>query len=309
MKLYSSFESLPEAPRRAALTIGVFDGCHLGHKALLQKTLEIARTNGVKAGVITFSSHPNLILHPERPLRLLISPEARLRFFEEMGFDFGVIIPFNEQLRHTSAERFIQSYLVEGLDISHLVMGYDSHFGAERRGDATLARSELEPLGIKVDEVAAVDRDGPISSTRIRQLLREADIDGATELLGHRYSVYGRIGHGDRRGRSLGFPTANLIVKFDMPLPDGVWAARATLPDGRSYLAAVHWGPRPTFSDATTPNSHLEAHLLGFEGDLYGSKLEVSFIARIRNQKRFSNPTELCAQIEKDIAQIRALNV
>ena len=305
MDIYSSIPSLGKAPAHSIITIGVFDGCHLGHQALLQKTLDLAREQGVPAGVLTFSSHPDLILHPGKPLRLLTSPEQRLDYFEKMGFDFTAIIPFDSLLRHTSAEKFIRSYLVDALQISRLVLGYDSHFGEGRRGNALLAKKILSPLSIGVETVDAVQMEGPISSTRIRKLLMAADMDGAQGLLGHPYSVIGRVGHGDRRGRKIGFPTANVVVDFDMPLPPGVWAARAQLNNGQSYLTAVHWGTRPTFAGHTPETSRLEAHLLGFEGDIYGTHLKISFIKSIRPELHFSSGEELGEQIKKDIAMVK----
>ncbi len=309
MNIYSNFESIYKAPRQSTITIGVFDGCHLGHKALLQKTLNIAKQNNQPAGVITFSSHPNLILQPEKPLKLLISPEARIHFFEKMGFDFAIIIPFDEKLRHTSAERFINTYLINALEIQNLVLGYDTRFGDGRRGDINLARKELNPLGINVEAIKAITINGNISSTRIRQLLSQADLTKASELLGYNYKILGKVGHGDKRGRKIGFPTANVIVNFDAPIPEGVWAVKATVNNHKSYLAAAHWGPRPTFTNANTPKSHLEVHLINFQDDIYGANLEIEFIKYIRKQKQFDCATQLASQIAKDIHIINQIKI
>ncbi|HXQ18033.1 MAG TPA: bifunctional riboflavin kinase/FAD synthetase [Acidimicrobiales bacterium] len=297
----------------AAVTIGAYDGVHLGHRFVIAQLQRQAAGLGLATVVVTFDRHPAMVVRPESAPRLLTDLPQKLELLAECGVDRTLVVPFDEGRSNESAEDFVRSTLVGALGARLVVVGEDFHFGHGRKGNVALMRELGTAHGFVVSGVALakLGRDGPVSSTRIRQLLGNGDVLGAAELLGRPHQVRGEVVAGERRGaRLLGFPTANVVVPGEIALPaDGVYAGRYARPDGSLFDAAIAIGPPPTFPspDGSAPRALVEAYLLDFEGDLYGEPARVSFVARLRAQARFSDVAELVAQMHRDVAETRRL--
>jgi len=278
-------------------TIGFFDGLHLGHRAILDTTITWARMEKRRSLVLTFSIHPDLIVRGRAP-ELLLSLDHRLREIERTGIDAAIVLPFDQQWRELSAEEFVDRILVESLRVRGLVLGHDTAVGKDRRGDAKLLDRLGAERGFEVKSVGEIAIDGEVvSSTRIREALQRGDLATASRLLGRAPSVIGTVVPGDARGRKLGFPTANLDVESDCRPADGVYAVLVV--DGaQRHGGLCNIGRRPTF--AGDHERVLEVHLLDFEGDLYGRRLEVVFLQRLRDERKFAGPDQLVAQIRAD---------
>jgi riboflavin kinase / FMN adenylyltransferase len=282
--------SLPDAePRRRRVAIGTFDGVHKGHQAVI----EGADT------VLTFDPHPLEILHPAALPKLIMPFAVKRDVIEGLGVRELVVIPFDEEFAKVSAEGFIDEVLVEKLGAEHVSVGENFRFGAKAKGDPEMlaARTEFEERVVPL-----VELDGEIvSSSRIRSLIAAGELDVANRCLGAPFLLEGTVVEGDGRGRTLGFPTANLVPQDDLVAPGhGVYAAFA---DGQP--AAVNVGVRPTFE--TGRGLLIEAYLIDFEGDLYGKTLRIAFIARLRGERRFPSVEELIAQMHRDVAEAKEL--
>jgi len=280
-------------------TIGVFDGVHLGHRAILDTTTTWARTERRRSVLLTFSVHPDLVVHGRAP-ELLLSLDHRLREIERAGIDAAVVLPFDRELRELSAEEFVARILAGSLRIRGLVLGHDTAVGRDRHGDARRLDQLGAQHGFEVKSVGEVAIDGEVvSSTRIRAALERGDLAAAGRLLGRAPAVVGTVVPGDRRGRAIGFPTANLDVESDCLPADGVYAVLVLLNAGdRRFGGLCNVGRRPTFGPGSA--RVIEVHLLDFDGDLYGERLEVVFEQRLRDERRFGGPDELAAQIRAD---------
>ncbi len=288
-----------------ALTVGVFDGIHRGHQHLIQQTARAAAALGGKAGMVTFWPHPLEVLHPERKISYLTMLEEKLDYLATLGtLDLVVVLPFTPQLAATSAGAFIDM-LLHHLKLRVLVEGADFVFGHNREGTMAFLTAYGETHGFAAQtldlQLASEQR---ISSTSIRALLADGQVEGARDLLGRPYSVRGLVVQGDQRGRLIGFPTANLEIDPQKVLPaDGVYAVRVRVED-TMYSGATNIGVRPTV-DGT---KHLtEVHVLDVQRDLYGKELEVQFIARLRGERRFAGIEALQAQIAADVQQARVV--
>lgn len=293
----------------AVVTIGVYDGVHLGHQSVLRLVRELADARGLDAVCVTFDRHPAEVVRPQSAPRLLTTPEQKLELLAATGYlDRCFVLRFDEARSAESAEEFVQEVLVDGADARIVVVGADFHFGRGRGGNVALLERTGAHLGFEVIGVGlAAAPGGPVySSTRIRELLAEGDVEGAAELLGRPHEMRGIVEHGDRRGRDLGFPTANVAVPARACLPaDGVYAGTFAGADGVERVAAISLGRRPTFYEEADL-SLLEAHLLDFDGDLYGQRARVRFRAHIRAQQRFDDVDDLVRQMERDVAETRA---
>lgn len=288
----------------AVVSIGVFDGVHLGHRAILAANLRRAREISAKATVVTFHRHPKQVLLGRAP-RTLTTLEHRLEHFARAGIDHAVALDFDDGLRRMEARRFVDEVLVDKLAATSFVLGFDSKFGKDREGGPEL----LERLGFDVEVVPEVIVDRrPVSSTAIREAVELGDLDGAARMLGRNVSVFGEVVHGDARGREIGFPTANLDLHHELHPPTGVYAClvRRALSEGDGLPAVTNIGHRPTLDDETTGAPRVEVHLLDFEGDLYGEHLEVDFLRCLRGERRFSDLAALSAQIAIDVQDARA---
>jgi riboflavin kinase/FMN adenylyltransferase len=286
------------------LTVGAFDGIHLGHRALIRQSIARARSSSPprSAGLVTFDPHPAAVVHPERAPKVLTTPQVKLDLLRDEGLDLVALISFTSQLAATSARAFVRQ-LCQRLRMRELWVGPDFRLGSDRSGDLALLKALQSTLGFAVRQIPYVTQDKRrVSSSQIRALLSEGRAADAARLLGRWYSLRGRVVHGARRGHKIGFPTANLQVCPDCLIPAyGVYATTVTL-DGTRYDAATNVGVRPSF-DNGAPS--VEAYLLDFDQDLYGRELELSFVRRLRPEQRFENVQDLIDQMHDDVAQTR----
>jgi riboflavin kinase/FMN adenylyltransferase len=299
----------PPPERGAVLSLGVFDGVHLGHQAILRANVAQARELAAESTVLTFSGHPKMILLGRAP-RTLTTLEHRLELFERAGIEHTVVLPFDEEIRSTPARVFTEEFLIGTLGTRHFVLGFDSKFGDGREGDADFLRALGHPTSVV--PMVVIHKRG-VSSTAIREAVELGDLEGARQMLGRRPSVLGEVVQGSRLGRRLGFPTANLDLHHELHPPVGVYACFAHLLGEESAPARGPWsalaniGFRPTIEGEPASLPIVEAHLLDFEGDLYGRRLELEFVACLRGERRFPDLAALEAQIRLDVATGREL--
>jgi riboflavin kinase/FMN adenylyltransferase len=286
------------------LSIGVFDGVHLGHQQLLTHLRDEARSKNWLSGVVTFKSHPEVVLAGENKLLWLNDLETRISLLRNLGIDIVVALPFSSELSRLTARRFVQ-LLKQHLKMRGLIIGPDFALGRNREGDAEKLRILGEEMGFSVEVIPAVVIDGyVVSSSAIRQALAEGDMKKVEKLIGRLFSLSGQVVSGDRRGRNLGFPTANLDLKPEQALPgDGVYAT-ITHTDDDSLPSVTNIGVRPTFGGR---KRLAETYILDFEGDLLGQKLTVDLVDKLRDEERFDTVEELKDQMVKDVEQARQI--
>jgi len=290
--------------RSTVLTLGVFDGLHLGHQKIIQKVVSRAEAAGAVSTVITFDPHPRAVLYPENAPPLLQTLDQRLANFEALGIEQTIVIRFNQEFANQNAEVFLRDIVHERLQAKEVFLGKGFAFGKNRGGNIELLKKMSAELGFYADEVPEITVRGQrISSSKIRELLADGKINFARRMLGRPYGVEGQIIHGDQRGRSIGFPTANLKPRNRVIPRYGVYAT-ATLIDDVWRRSITNVGVRPTFETETEPS--IETYIFDFDGDLYGDVLRVRFLHRIRDERKFGGIEELKAQIERDTR--RALN-
>jgi riboflavin kinase / FMN adenylyltransferase len=298
----------PAGSRGAVVTIGVYDGVHLGHHAVLRLVRELADARGLAAVCVTFDRHPAEVVRPESAPRLLTSQEQKLELLDATGYlDLAFVLHFDEARSREPADDFVREVLAAAAHARLVVVGADFHFGRARGGDVALLQRMGAELGFEVLGVGLEAAPGGTiySSTRIRELLAEGDVDGAAALLGRPHEVRGTVVEGDRRGRELGYPTANVAVPGRVCLPaDGIYAGTFIGADGVERMTALSLGRRPTFYDAADA-SLLEAYVLDFDGDLYGQAARVRFMSRLRGEVKFDSVDALVGQIERDVADTR----
>jgi riboflavin kinase/FMN adenylyltransferase len=302
--------SIREPLERPILTVGNFDGVHLGHRAILDIVTQRARAVRGEAVVYTFEPHPRKVLSPKNAPRLLTTLEQKLELLALAGVDAVILEPFDLAFARTPAEDFIREFVHARIRPLEVYVGYDFHFGRDREGSMRLL-TELGPrLGFSVTIVPeVVIGEGDVNSTRNRQLLGEAAVEEAAMLLGRDYTVRGRVGRGEERGRTLGFPTANLELENEVLPALGVYAGRVRFldegdpPAGGGFPAVTNVGTRPTFG--ASDRVVVEAHLIDFSGDLYGRRVELSFRYHLRPERRFGGREALRVQIEADRAEAR----
>lgn len=284
--------------RGTVLTLGVFDGLHLGHQRIMQTVVERAKANELVPTVITFDPHPRAVLHPENAPPLLQTLDQRLANFEFLGIKQAIVIPFNKAFAETDAETFLHDIVYERLQAREVYLGRGFFFGKNRGGNIELLNEMSKKLGFFADEVAEVQLRGTrISSSKIRRLLADGKVNLARRMLGRPYGVEGQIIHGFERGRTIGFPTANLKPHNRVIPKYGVYATAVLINDvWRKSITNV--GVRPTFEDESAPS--IESYIFDFDGDLYGDVLRVRFLHRIRDEHKFNGINELKAQIERD---------
>lgn len=295
-----------------AVTIGAFDGVHLGHRALIATLRDRARAAGLRSAVVTFDVHPASVVRPESAPLLLTDLDQKLELLAETGVDYTYVVHFDGQRAAQTAEEFVVEDLIERLDARLVAVGADFHFGAGRTGNVALLRRMGDALGFEVIGYELVDAEGrpsavSVSSTRIRAALRDGDLPAATAMLGRPHEVRGVVGRGDGRARELGFRTANVGVPPEVCLPaDGIYAGSYRTPDGVERPCAISLGRRPTFYEDAAA-SVLEAHLLDFEADLYGQEARVRFIEWLRSEVKFDSVDALVAQMGVDVEQCRRI--
>lgn len=289
----------PLSGARRAVAVGVFDGIHLGHRQVLARLRQRATESGLEAGVLTFDPHPLAVVAPDRAPAMLTGIEHRLELLGGLQVDVTAVLTFDDVVREWSPTAFVTETLASALAADLVVVGEDFRFGKDRTGHVGLLRELGRDLGFETEIVPLVGGNQPVSSSRIREKVAAGDVTGAAAALGRPHELWGEVIAGDGRGRSIGVPTANLAIPGGMAVPgSGVYAATAGRAADEVIPAVVNIGIRPTFGGRVET---VEAHLLGFDGDLYGETLRVRFVARIRDEQRFDGIEALVAQIREDI--------
>ena len=292
--------------RQSVVTTGTFDGVHLGHQAIVRYLVARAREVGGVPTVVTFDPHPREVLLG-RPIPLLTTLTERADLLEALGVGRFVVVPFSRDLSLLEPEAYVRDLLAEGVGMREIVIGYDHRFGRRAAGDRALLERLGERLGFSVDVIPEqIDGDVTVSSTEIRRLLAETgDARRAAVLLGRPYRVAGTVVRGDQRGRTIGYPTANLALDARKLVPRrGVYAVRATLADGTRRGGMMNVGVRPTVDTGGAVS--VEVHLFDFDGDVYGTRVEVDVVARLRDERRFEGLDALTEQLARDARQSRA---
>ena len=299
------FDAVPAAWRGAVVAIGNFDGVHSGHQAVLKAAEAEAEHLGVRCIVLTFEPHPRTFFAPAKPVFRLTPANIKAALISALGFDGTLVMIFDSDVAGMEAEEFVTKIQLEKLAVRHAVTGYDFHFGHNRRGTPKFLQESGLMHGFGVTVVAEHgDEGGAVSSSRIRQALGEGDIVHANSLLGWSWSVSGDIVHGDKRGRDLGYPTANMALSPDTALRHGIYAVRFVRASGEVHDGVANFGRRPTFDNG---RPLLETFVFDFNGDLYGETAMVSPIGWIRPEQAFASPEALVAQMDRDSAAARAL--
>lgn len=313
MKIFKDYANIPDAFRGSAVALGNFDGIHPGHQVVINEARREAVKSGAPFGVIAFEPHTREFFQPDAPSFRLTSCMSKARVLEALGVEVFFVVPFDKAMAQKSAEDFIREVLVDGLGVAHVVIGADFQFGRERAGDAGVLKAVGQPLGLKSTAIdLLVEEDAPgkpsvYSSTQIRGALRRGNVARAAEGLGRPWAMDGIVVEGDKRGRTIGFPTANVLMGHYIQPALGVCAVRVEIPDGPHaglYDGVANIGNRPTFDKKGVV---LEAHLFDFEGDIYGQEIFVYFIDYIRPERKFDGLDSLKAQIKADCATAREI--
>jgi riboflavin kinase / FMN adenylyltransferase len=310
MKRLQQYENIDSALRGAVVAIGNFDGLHRGHQSLLTIARDIAKQRGVAMGILTFEPHPRSFFKPDDPVFRLTPPDLKARLAAKLGVDFIYAVGFDAALANTSPEDFVQANLVQKLGVSHVVTGYDFHFGKGRKGNPEVLKKLGHAMGFGVtvvDQVTDDDGHAPFSSSSIRSALRRGHVKAAAQELGYDWTVMGEVVHGDKRGRTIGFPTANIILEPGAEPYRGIYAVDvcdAATPDQTPWMGAAYFGDRPTFN---TKRTFLEVYLLDQDIDLYGRILLVSFADVVRGDKTFKGVDDLVVQMKLDCEDVRKI--
>lgn len=305
MKVYTLKESSISGDR--IITLGAFDGIHLGHQALINRAIQLANDLGLPSALVTFDPHPKKVLQPHIPIALLTPLEEKINFLKNFELSEMIIIPFTKALAELSAELFVEKYLIDYLHIRGLVVGFNFRFGRNRAGTPELLQNLGKAYGFQVEIIPPLTFDGRrISSTAIREFLKEGRIEEANKLLGRPYSLVGKVIRGKGRGKELGFPTANLELPKEKLIPaTGVYAVWVVI-DGVRYPGALNIGYKPTFNDRELT---VEVHVLNCNSplNLYDKKITVELIKFVRGEKKFPSADALISQIRQDCLQIRKI--
>lgn len=305
MDVIRGSENIPAGLGGAVVTIGNFDGVHLGHQHIFRRLIAEARREQRPAAVISFEPHPKMVLHPERrPFYLITSPEEKIRHISNLGINALILIPFSLDYARTTAAEFIHDVLWERLRIRKIIIGHDYTFGRGKEGNSAFLTDSGNRLGFEVEVLSAFKiGETTISSTRIRKAILGGDVRYAASLLGRPYNLAGEVIPGHHRGVSLGFPTANIRPEKELIPPGGVYAVQVIL-EGQRYQGVLSIGFNPTFADQQLS---IEVYILDFNEMIYGKILDVLFVERLRGEIRFAGPRELIAQIGRDIALAREI--
>ena len=300
----------PDDPRpttwhQPVLALGNFDGMHRGHLKIVERVRRVADERNSDAVAMTFEPHPSKIVRPDKAPLLLMTHQQKLDALGRAGMHGVAVVRFTPELAQWDPETFVRVVLVEWLHVAEVWVGANFLFGHDRSGNFSLLRSLGARYGFRAEKIDPVRyKDFVVSSTRIRRLITEGRVDEAGALLGHHYFIEGSVVHGQHRGRDLGFPTANLCSENELIPPSGVYATTVTL-DGVTFPAMTNIGTRPTFEEAE--DTVIETHVLDFDRDLYGTKLKLGFVQRLRDEKRFENVDALKQQISHDRGQAQSL--
>lgn len=299
------FRRPTKAIQNSVITIGSFDGIHQGHQAVIKKTIELARSKNLPAGIVTFEPSPQQVIYPD--FHYILTPVSEKKeILSKLGADFLFLIEFNKSVQSLTPAAFIQSQILSSLHPSTIIVGYDHQFGKDAQGDVKLLKNLAQEFNFKLIVEPEFKLDGePVKSTRIRERLLLGDVKIANHLLGKNYSIQGSVTKGLGIGKRIGFPTVNLKVnEIEKLIPaDGVYAVFVWYRDKR-YLGAMNIGIRPTFQGETRT---IEASLINIKSNLYGAKLKIELVERIRPERKFSNPINLAQQIKKDIEHAKVI--
>jgi riboflavin kinase/FMN adenylyltransferase len=305
MEVINGIENISRPFRNPVLTIGNFDGVHLGHKELFQRVKHVARSLDGESLVMTFNPHPIRVLFPGNGPPLITLHEQKVQLIEAAGIDVLIVVEFTREFAQMTAEDFVERLLREKIGARALVVGPDYRFGRDRKGDIAFLTAMGSKFDFDVHVVPDLTVNGEeVSSSAIRTFLMDGELEKARRMLGRDYQVTGRVVRGrDRGGRLLGFPTANLVLMEELTPKSGVYATEVWV-DGRRYQGATNVGYNPTFGNGVLS---VETHLIDFTGELYGKTLQVRFVKRLRDEKAFSGPPELSAQIRRDVEEARKI--
>ncbi|MBN2644324.1 MAG: bifunctional riboflavin kinase/FAD synthetase [Desulfuromonadaceae bacterium] len=302
MNIIRSLEQIEQPFSRAVVTLGNFDGVHLGHREIFRRVVRSARQRGGTSVVCTFNPHPLKMLAPQQAPRLINTAEEKERLIAASAVDVMLQIPFTPELASLTPEQFVDDILLKTIGVEHLIVGYDYAFGKGRAGSVGFLQRQGHEKGFTVDVFGPVQFQGQVlSSTRVRQTILRGDVAGAVDLLGRHFNLEGRVVHGDNRGHQLGFATANLETDKELLPPAGVYAAKVRHGDNE-FDAVVNLGQKPTFGEHAFS---IEVHLLDFSGDLYDQTLRLYFVDRLREEKRFPSAQALISAIRQDVATAR----
>lgn len=305
MQLFEGVDKISRHDFRSVVTIGNFDGVHLGHQALIQKCISEAKQRSQKAVVLSFRPHPIKVLFPEKNIKKLFSYADQEKRLEDFGVDFFVRQPFSRDLSDLSAERFLNEIVIKPLNPSMLVVGYDFAFGANREGTIEYLKEYCSTNEIELHVQSPVRIEGEIvSSSLLRSLIAEGRMALASNCLGRNFYLQGVVEKGAGRGRKIGFPTANIFTSAECFPKNGVYTSKVQL-NGRAYASITNVGENPTFEDKTRRPVQVETHILDFDKDIYGDILRVEFVEFLRSEKKFSGIEELVGQIKEDVVRAR----
>jgi riboflavin kinase / FMN adenylyltransferase len=309
MRIFSDFNQLSAIPN-PVLTIGTFDGVHMGHQKIIKQLNQEAEKIGGESVLFTFYPHPRMVLYPEsHGLKLIQTQEEKLDKLARCGLQNAIIYPFTHEFSRLGAIEFVRDFLVNKLHVNKLVIGYDHQFGRNREGGIEFLRDVSSTYGFEVIEISAKEIDDVnVSSTKIRKALEEGDVTLANSFLGEPFVLNGNVVTGKRMGRSIGYPTANMHVSSDIKLipRNGVYSVKVLLQDGSQHFGMMNIGRRPTVNEGEEPNS-IEVHLFDFEANLYDQQISVQLLSRLRNEIKFDTLDELKKQLSHDEMAIRSL--
>lgn len=291
----------------SSLALGVFDGVHAGHQSVIQDAIQKARERGLTSAIVTFFKHPRYLITGSMPG--VITPlEEKLEIFRELGVDATVVLDFNEQLARMTAKQYLENILIDCLNVKSLSVGYNHHFGCDKKGTGDFLRQYCVEHNIEADIISPVKIENhTVSSSVIRGFISSGDVASATDFLGRPFKIKGKVIEGQHLGRKLGFPTANLLVDDELILPlSGVYFGKVNI-QGQLYKSIINIGKKPTVG--MLDKDLIEAHILDFDRDIYGEAIEVFFLERIRDEKKFNSLEELKNQIEADCKSIKNITL
>lgn len=306
MKVYNHLDEFNQV-KNSVVTIGIFDGVHLGHQKILKRLLEKAKSSDGEAVLLSFFPHPRIILQPDKgDLRLINTLDEKISLLSKIGIDHVIIHPFDMNFANIPSEDFVEKILINKLKLKTLIIGYDHHFGKDRKGSLEMLKTESLKFGFNLEEIPAEDIDEVhISSSKIRHALIEGKIEQANAFLGYRFFMRGTVIKGDQIGRKIGFPTANIYIeeKYKLIPKEGVYAVNVFV-GNNWYTGMLNIGHRPTLPGK---DFSIEVHILNFNDDIYGETIQVDMIERIRDEMRFENLEALQSQLTKDKEYIKAI--
>ncbi|MDR0970473.1 MAG: bifunctional riboflavin kinase/FAD synthetase [Lentimicrobiaceae bacterium] len=305
MKIYHNINDFKPVPN-PIVTVGTFDGVHLGHQAILKKMIDEARKIGGETVVLTFYPHPRQVLHGDNSLRIT-SQEKKIELLDQLGIDNLIVINFTKEFSRTTSEQFIKKYIIEGIHPVKLIVGYDHHFGKNRMGDYNLLFDLSTQYNFKLEHIPARNVENiAVSSTKIRNALTQGNVGRANSLLGYQYTIYGNVSHGNGLGRTFGFPTANIEIpdEYKLIAARGVYACFVDY-KGIAYQGMANIGLRPTISDYGV--LLVEVNIFDFDQDIYGETIGIRFVERLRDEKKFDSKELLISQLIDDRKQAKTI--